>query len=552
MSIVTENFDGVTAPSASISGWTVGANIVTSTTVKVSGANSLANVTSTGSNTTYFATWNTPDGTSGNVKAVVKAYLTVISADSSVALTVRASSSTLTTSDTYYAAIFKQREIGSGSGRFVVEIEKVVAGVRTLLANKTVLISAVGGWYQIEFEANGTALAMNLIRTTDGNYLNSSGSFTATVANCLTATDSSITGAGYAGIYFFQASGTASPVYADDYELNVYGGGSSVTVTVSALASVGVISSGNSLSAGSNIAVGSLIGAGTLGDNPVAADPLAATGVLSPVNILNPPNVTTNVLPLIATGVIPNVVVGGGTTVSVSPLIAAGVLPNVATAAGGSVTISVSPLVGQGGLGVVNTFIGATSDLVYTIYANDGAGGPIDYDNAIDSTQDLTWTSDALAYAGEWRFGVRVSSLTTGLQEKNIDAATTLILDAAGVDITRRPKAPVAVRVFPLAGGTCRVEWAYPYSDTLTRPTGFRVFIGSPSTVDYGAVVATKAYSGSGSYAVDLDGFTDATTYVVGVRAYNATAEEPNTLSVSFVADATGPTAVTSLTATAV
>ena len=43
----------------------------------------------------------------------------------------------------------------------------------------------------------------------------------------------------------------------------------------------------------------------------------------------------------------------------------------------------------------------------------------------------------------------------------------------------------------------------------------------------------------------------DGVTYVIGVRAYNATAEEPNTMTVTVTADATGPEPVDSLTAVA-
>jgi hypothetical protein len=44
-----------------------------------------------------------------------------------------------------------------------------------------------------------------------------------------------------------------------------------------------------------------------------------------------------------------------------------------------------------------------------------------------------------------------------------------------------------------------------------------------------------------------MAGFTDGTTYTIGVRAYNATAEEMNTNAVTVTAIATGPAQVDGL-----
>ena len=44
----------------------------------------------------------------------------------------------------------------------------------------------------------------------------------------------------------------------------------------------------------------------------------------------------------------------------------------------------------------------------------------------------------------------------------------------------------------------------------------------------------------------------NAIAYTIGVRAYNATAEESNTTTVTVIADSVGPSPVTSLTASIV
>ena len=84
------------------------------------------------------------------------------------------------------------------------------------------------------------------------------------------------------------------------------------------------------------------------------------------------------------------------------------------------------------------------------------------YSSPIATTGLLTRTVfGPLALPRTWRFGVRAYDTATMLEEENLDAAVTIILDAAGIDITNRPKAPTALRAFPRAGGTIRVEWAY-------------------------------------------------------------------------------------------
>jgi hypothetical protein len=193
---------------------------------------------------------------------------------------------------------------------------------------------------------------------------------------------------------------------------------------------------------------------------------------------------------------------------------------------------------------------GAIPAAAYHIYSN-GGSGPINYNVPIATTFGLTWTSPPLAHPDTWRFGVR--AFNSFGEEQNLDAAVMVVLDSSGVDITQRPAAPAGLRAFATVGGGIRVEWTYVVAGAAL-PIGFNVYIGTGSTPSYGSPVGNVLYSASlaGTWVANLAGLVDGTTYAIGVRAYNATAEEPNVVFVSATSDATGPSAVDSLTATAI
>ena len=69
----------------------------------------------------------------------------------------------------------------------------------------------------------------------------------------------------------------------------------------------------------------------------------------------------------------------------------------------------------------------------YNIYSNAGSG-PINYNTPIATVYSFSWTSPPLAHPDTWRFGVR--AFNNYGEEKNLDAAVTIILDACGNDIT--------------------------------------------------------------------------------------------------------------------
>ncbi len=189
--------------------------------------------------------------------------------------------------------------------------------------------------------------------------------------------------------------------------------------------------------------------------------------------------------------------------------------------------------------------------LGYRVYSNRGTMWYIDYNNPIATVHDLTWTSPPLSYPGTWLFGVRAFNGYS--EEQNLDCYVKIILDHNGNNITNRPNPPTGMRAFATAGGGARVEWIYPPTLGPTAPMGFHVYIGAGATPVYGPAAATVSY-GSGvlnSYVANLTGLSNGVSYAIGVRAFNATAEEPNANIVSITASNVGPSAVVGLTATA-
>lgn len=331
-------------------------------------------------------------------------------------------------------------------------------------------------------------------------------------------------------------------------------GGAAVDPEPGYLAGRGLLSDASLVVADCLIVATAAAGSSGLPDVGRTVDPLAASGSVVSANILAPPNLYAYPAPLAAPGGLGSAEAAYGRTTGAAALAGAPGLPTASAATNGSTAAVVGPLVGQGRIGASSgAWPGWTgAGLVYSIYGNDGVGGPIDYSEPIAQTADLSWTVGPLAYPGDYKFGQRTSSLKTGLEEKNLDAQIRLILDGAGRDATRRPFAPVGLRAAARAGGGCRVEWSCPWTDPATRPVGFRVYSGPSGAVDYGTVHAEVPYSGSAVYSVDLAGFLDGVEYSVGVRSYNATAEETNTVDAEFTADSTGPAAVGSLTASPV
>lgn len=177
--------------------------------------------------------------------------------------------------------------------------------------------------------------------------------------------------------------------------------------------------------------------------------------------------------------------------------------------------------------------------VLYTVYGNDGAASPIDYGTALATTSGHTW-STTISVSGVKRLAVRAKWQGTSLEEQNLDAFVEVLIDGSLADVTATPAAPVGLVATSRTGGFAFAEWSYPLPTSPSkRPTGFKVYAGSPAP-SYGSPVATIPYTGALSYSASLSGLSTG-LHGVSVRAYNATAEEGNTVVASFTADSTPP-----------
>lgn len=192
----------------------------------------------------------------------------------------------------------------------------------------------------------------------------------------------------------------------------------------------------------------------------------------------------------------------------------------------------------------------------YHVYANTGAGDPINYAAPVATvTSATTWSPPSDLTPGTWSYGVRAYDTVSGDEEQNLDASVTIVIDVDGRDVTDRPAPPTGTRAMPIAGGSIRVEWYYPPSTSgPTTPTGFNLYCTAGATVSYAAPAVVLPYSQGlfGTFQCDIAGLVSGQSYSIGVRAYNAVAEEPNTYAVAATADSAGPLAVDSLVGAAI
>lgn len=222
-----------------------------------------------------------------------------------------------------------------------------------------------------------------------------------------------------------------------------------------------------------------------------------------------------------------------------------GVAPNIGV-------YVIDPVGGQELGGHIRIVLG----VAYHVYANDGAGGPIDYGTVYAETTGLSFTTDTLTGPAVWSFGVRAHDHDTGLEERNVDAVVTIRLDAAGHDITNIPAPVLALTGHAGKAGTATLSWQYQTSDQAKAPRQFNVYqglAGGGGGVNYATPVATVPYRALlRVFQATVSSLTDGTTYLFSVRAANATGEEQSMTTVSVLAETSGPSAVIGVSASAV
>lgn len=190
----------------------------------------------------------------------------------------------------------------------------------------------------------------------------------------------------------------------------------------------------------------------------------------------------------------------------------------------------------------------------YRIYRGNTSGGPIDYGTVVATTASLTYTLPALNLGDDVRYAVRAFDTASGLEETNVDAITRVTVHAStGANLADRPNVPKPIGVSARAGGTAKVTWSYASAGQLGVPTGFKVW-KSTGAINYAAAAdATVAYvSGTVHYTTTLTSLSDATSYNVAVRAYNATTDDGNTDVYTVIGDTTAPAVVDSIAAAAI
>jgi hypothetical protein len=156
----------------------------------------------------------------------------------------------------------------------------------------------------------------------------------------------------------------------------------------------------------------------------------------------------------------------------------------------------------------------------YNIYANDGAGGDVDYTTPIATTSDLSYATGPLAASSDNTFAVRAFDTVSGIEEANTDARVRIVVDANGNDVTARPNAVVGLSARPTVGGTCWVSWGYDPAGQGGPPSTFNVTLTAGSTPSLADPVASIAsLPGVPGYGCSLSGLAGNTPYTIAVQA---------------------------------
>lgn len=192
----------------------------------------------------------------------------------------------------------------------------------------------------------------------------------------------------------------------------------------------------------------------------------------------------------------------------------------------------------------------------YHVYANDGAGGPVDTVTPVATVSGLSWLTPTLLPDSDWTWLIRAFDTVSGLEEQNVVAKVRVKLDGSGNDVTAVPNPPRNLAARAKSGGTAVVDWAYVSAGQSGAPTGFRVWLTAGPTVNYAAAPAVTVPAVGNNplrfYSAALSGLSDGVEYAIGVRAYNASGAETNTVAASVVGSSVPPADVQDLAGSAV
>lgn len=216
--IKSENWDSVTAP-AIPGGWTVDSPLATATTLAPSSApNSLVFPAASGNGGIYFATWGTQDGASGEVQVSATIRFANGTASTEQDVMVFARGSQAATAWNTVSLYVLTLGMGSSPNGLLLQ-KRIAAATTTIGASVGGSALANGTNYRITLKCQGTTITGTCQRLSDSFWLNSGGTFQSSPATALVATDSSITGQGYAGAAVYLADTTGGNVGLDDWLL---------------------------------------------------------------------------------------------------------------------------------------------------------------------------------------------------------------------------------------------------------------------------------------------------------------------------------------------
>ena len=191
--------------------------------------------------------------------------------------------------------------------------------------------------------------------------------------------------------------------------------------------------------------------------------------------------------------------------------------------------------------------------IVYRIYSNDGAGGPIDYSTPIATTADPSYTINQLAAPGRYRFGVHACDASSGVEELNTQVSVCITLDADGNDVGEAPMPPYALVATPTANGGCRVAWTYPSRGPGPSPTSFLVYLTAGTTPALSSPVVIVPFgAGRAVYGCQLGGLADGMLYALAVVSQATGGRSSGVTVATVVGDSTPPADVDALTANAI
>lgn len=167
------------------------------------------------------------------------------------------------------------------------------------------------------------------------------------------------------------------------------------------------------------------------------------------------------------------------------------------------------------------------------IYKGDSAGGPIDYATPIGDVAGTSYSYANLPLNSTTRFGIRNYDDISWLEEANVDATVTVVVDGQGQDASDVPGQPTAVVASASGAASVVVAWQYYPITGRSDPTLFNVYMTQGPEVDWTAppVASVAMREWARDFRATLDGIQSGLEYAFGVRSVRGAATDGNTFS---------------------